>query len=479
MTYAFSFDESACSGCKACQVACKDKNNLPLGVLWRRVYEVNGGKWIQVGGAWISTVFAYNLSIACNHCVHPKCAGVCPTDAFIVRSDGIVFIDQSKCIGCGYCAWACPYDAPQMDLAAGVMTKCNLCFDALDAGLPPACVAACPMRSLELVSVEEQGEKPSWLPLWKIPGEQHPFPLPVRSRTEPHLLIHPHQATQLIESGTVVANRQEITPSQPKISAMGEIPLLIFTLLAQTAIGAWWAGQILIHWMGNGATGSEYPWIVQLSVGICLAAAGMASFFHLRNPKNAWRAMNHLRKSWLSREILSVSTFAGFWAVLSAAQVFGLDLSSFRSVTIVITGLSGLAALYSMQKVYQLRSMPAWNTHRTMVEFLLTAAGLGTLLAGVLLPVATLPSLTSSIAWTSAVTAGTSLAVMLTLNKHKAGIVVRFRLALILLTLLASIVTALSPTLRAGGGLLALFGLTLVHEVLGRWIFFSNRTPGI
>src|SRR6266542_3792952 len=152
MTYAFTFDASACSGCKACQEACKDKNNLPVGVMWRRVVEVSGGGWNPVGGGsfagisdsdeswrpaptvWENNVFAYNLSIACNHCVHPKCAGVCPTDAFIQRPDGIVYIDPSKCMGCGYCSWACPYNAPRYNPEQGQMSKCNFCFDNIDAG---------------------------------------------------------------------------------------------------------------------------------------------------------------------------------------------------------------------------------------------------------------------------------------------------------------------------------------------------------
>jgi len=58
MSYVFLLDASACSGCKACQAACKDKNQLPLGVLWRRVYEVSGGEWKQAGPAWNNTVFA-------------------------------------------------------------------------------------------------------------------------------------------------------------------------------------------------------------------------------------------------------------------------------------------------------------------------------------------------------------------------------------------------------------------------------------
>src|SRR5512137_784025 len=139
MNYAFTFDASACSGCKACQEACKDKNGLPLGVLWRRVIEVSGGEWRTAGAAWTNSVFAYNLSLTCNHCVHPKCAGVCPTDAYALRPDGIVQIEPSRCVGCGYCSWACPYDAPQMDRHTGLMTKCNLCSDNLDLGLPPAC----------------------------------------------------------------------------------------------------------------------------------------------------------------------------------------------------------------------------------------------------------------------------------------------------------------------------------------------------
>jgi anaerobic dimethyl sulfoxide reductase subunit B (iron-sulfur subunit) len=153
VTYAFTFDAAACSGCKACQVACKDKNDLPLGVNWRRVYEVSGGSWQHIGDAWVTDVFAYNLSIACNHCVHPKCAGVCPTDAYVQRDDGIVYIDESKCIGCGYCSWACPYAVPQYNPELGHMTKCNFCMDNINAGLPPACVAACPLRVLDYIAL--------------------------------------------------------------------------------------------------------------------------------------------------------------------------------------------------------------------------------------------------------------------------------------------------------------------------------------
>ena len=69
--YAFYFDSAKCSGCKTCQIACKDKNNLGLGILWRRVYEVSKGEWKDSSGAWSQNIMTYNLSLACNHCEDP------------------------------------------------------------------------------------------------------------------------------------------------------------------------------------------------------------------------------------------------------------------------------------------------------------------------------------------------------------------------------------------------------------------------
>jgi len=65
------FDASSCSGCKACQAACKDHNGLGPTILWRRVYEVSGGGWARSGNAWTQDVFAWNLSLSCNHCEKP------------------------------------------------------------------------------------------------------------------------------------------------------------------------------------------------------------------------------------------------------------------------------------------------------------------------------------------------------------------------------------------------------------------------
>ncbi len=200
--WAFFFDAASCSGCKACQAACKDKHGLPVGVLWRRVYEVAGGGWSRDGDAWTPDVFAFNLSIACNHCDAPICVDVCPTTAMHARADGIVLVDAAKCVGCRYCEWACPYGAPQYDAVSGQVTKCTFCADELDSGVSPACVAACPMRALEFGEREEiearvAGRKPSW-------------PLPDPALTAPGLVVAAHRdAWRAGPQAARVANREE------------------------------------------------------------------------------------------------------------------------------------------------------------------------------------------------------------------------------------------------------------------------------
>lgn len=199
--YAVHFDATACTGCKACQAACKDHNELPEGVLWRRVYEVAGGGFRKDGAAWRHDVFAWNLSLSCNHCERPVCAEVCPTGAVARRDDGVVLLDSTKCMGCRYCEWACPYGAPRFDEARGVMTKCTLCADRLDEGLAPSCVAACPMRALDFGPLEEMKAR--------FP-EASGFPLPDPGLTEPCLRMTAHPSSPRSEGDGEIANLEEV-----------------------------------------------------------------------------------------------------------------------------------------------------------------------------------------------------------------------------------------------------------------------------
>ena len=199
----FYFDQTMCTGCKACQIACKDKHDLPLGVNWRRVVEYSGGSWQVNGDSFRQNVFSYYTSIACNHCEDPVCVQVCPTTAMTQREDGTVYVDEGKCVGCRYCEWACPYSAPQFNAEAGHMSKCDLCADYRDAGQDPACVSACPSRALDWGPIDE---------LRAQYGTESAFePLPDSSVTRPNLVINPHRDAQPAGAGTgSIANPKEI-----------------------------------------------------------------------------------------------------------------------------------------------------------------------------------------------------------------------------------------------------------------------------
>ena len=179
--FAFYFDSEKCSGCKTCQIACKDKNDLDLGILWRRVYEISRGEWKGDNTVWSHNIVTYNMSIACNHCEDPICAHVCPTKAMSKNKQGIVTVAAAKCIGCRYCEWACPYGAPQYDPNEGVMTKCNFCEDYVEENKNPSCVDACPMRVLDFGELNVMKKK--------YGTGKDLYPLSESTKTKPAIII--------------------------------------------------------------------------------------------------------------------------------------------------------------------------------------------------------------------------------------------------------------------------------------------------
>jgi DMSO reductase iron-sulfur subunit len=459
MSYAFTFDARACSGCKACQEACKDKNQLPAGLLWRQVIEVSGGEWRKTGNAWQSDVFAYFLSLACNHCTHPKCAGVCPTDAYEVRPDGIVLIDTSKCMGCGYCAWACPYGVPQYDTIHGIMTKCDFCYDNLEAGLPPSCVAACPLRVLNYGEIENVDLMAEGQNLWQLPANQHPFPLPVSSRTEPHLAIRQHMGMNNPYK-KAVSNLEEILPPnsleyrQGK-SSLHELPLVAFTLLTQTAVG------ISIYSLAL----PVIPTGVLIFIGVLLAVAGIAASLHLGRKRNAWRAILHLKKSWLSREVLITGLFGLVWVAVIGAGWRDKSTPGPWLLAILGTGL-----IYTMARIYLLRAVPAWNSWRTPVSFFLSAAALGALGINLFFP---------HTGWLIVAIIALLLEFILaTTEKHSKLIKLMItRTTFLGLVILGSIISIFLRRSAIWWFAIPLFISAIIVEAIGRWQFYAGREP--
>lgn len=182
----FYLRQDRCIGCFTCQIACKDKNDLAVGQNFRRVYEFAGGSYRQTGEGLVNDVYAYWLSMSCNHCAEPICIKHCPTGAMQKRSsDGIVFIDQTKCIGCRTCSRVCPYDAPQFNPGTGKTGKCDMCKDLLAKGEKPVCVTSCPMRVLDYGTVDEL--KKIYQGVDQIKGMPEP-------NTKPSLVITPHRS---------------------------------------------------------------------------------------------------------------------------------------------------------------------------------------------------------------------------------------------------------------------------------------------
>lgn len=139
---AFYQNIKECTGCGCCQVACKDKNDLPIGFFFRKTYDYEGG---QCPDVWAAT-----LSMSCNHCDNPACVAVCPAGALFKEAEfGFVVQKHDECIGCQSCVEACPYGAPKYDEAEGKVRKCDGCIDWVKNGMEPACSGACSTRALK------------------------------------------------------------------------------------------------------------------------------------------------------------------------------------------------------------------------------------------------------------------------------------------------------------------------------------------
>jgi anaerobic dimethyl sulfoxide reductase subunit B (iron-sulfur subunit) len=144
----FFVDLERCTGCQGCTIACKTENNTPLGVDWRRVIVVENGSYPRPTRLFVT--------MACFHCEQPACKAACPVNAISKReTDGIVLIDQDKCIGCRRCVWACPYGAPRFNPLTEKVEKCTLCVHRVDSGMAPACVTTCVGEALQWGPIEE------------------------------------------------------------------------------------------------------------------------------------------------------------------------------------------------------------------------------------------------------------------------------------------------------------------------------------
>ena len=165
--YGMAIDLTRCFGCHACSMACKIANNLPVDVMYNRVYTVGAETLDCATGTFEKPVLEW-LPMQCQHCANPACLQVCPTGATQKdENTGIVTVDDELCIGCESCIKACPYEGVRtlipdepvyyLDMAVGeadaprhrggVVEKCTFCQNLLSRGETPACMILCPGRA--------------------------------------------------------------------------------------------------------------------------------------------------------------------------------------------------------------------------------------------------------------------------------------------------------------------------------------------
>ncbi len=134
-------DLNRCVGCLACTVGCKMVNGVPIGNYWNKNLRIGPNPKFE--GAGPDDVEMYFLTVSCQHCKNPACVEVCPTGASRKLEDGTVQIDKERCIGCQFCAMACPYGVRYLNDEERVVEKCTLCEQRIAQGEIPFCVDTC------------------------------------------------------------------------------------------------------------------------------------------------------------------------------------------------------------------------------------------------------------------------------------------------------------------------------------------------
>jgi len=297
--YAFAVDMDICTGCKACVSACHSLNGLDDDELWRDVGLLHGGT--------VDEPYQQTVTTACHHCVDPACLNGCPVCAYEKdRETGIVRHLDDQCIGCQYCVLKCPYDVPKYSEKRGIVRKCDMCHGRLSAGEAPACVQSCPsgaiairiVRQAELVDSMDPGDR-------LIPGA---FFSEYTKPTTTYKTCRPMPANA--RPGDDAALRLE-HPHWPLIGmlVLTQIAVGMLTGAAGLAFGA----DEVFHAVQTPLTRTAFA---ILNLGLLVSIA------HLGRPLGAWRFFLGLRTSWMSREILVFSLFAGAAGAFTGACVW-------------------------------------------------------------------------------------------------------------------------------------------------------------
>ncbi len=384
--YAMVADLNRCVGCQTCTASCKHANNTHPDVQWRKVLDIESGVYPDVRRTFVP--------VGCMHCDEPPCMHVCPSTATRKRDDGIVTIDYDICIGCAYCAVACPYQArykvqqprfaygkgKQMaheklrddPARLGVAQKCTFCTDKVDAGraagltpgidpdATPACVNSCIADALHFGDVEDPSSNVS-----KLLAENENFRMHEEVETGPRFYY-------LWRSGLDGSAPKSIAPGSELEADTGA-----HTIGVAPKLQSHWDLRAAGNFMGGGAgTGLYLAAAVAASFGLAtfrplaflgLVLVGLGLLCVWLEIGRPWRFLNVFRNpntSWMTREAFVSVVFmgAGFLAILLDHTGLGL-----------VAAAIGMAFLYCQGRILTAsKGVPAWREPKVLPLIILT-----------------------------------------------------------------------------------------------------------
>lgn len=417
MRQGFLFDTAKCVACNACAAACVLENG----------WSVRPRKVISSNPSASPELALFNFSIACNHCEKAVCMEGCPANAYSRDPHtGAVAIEVSKCLGCRYCQWNCPYGAPKYDKAARVIGKCNFCEPLLKQNMNPACVSACPTGALSLGSAAGKMTYPSWFPDTGISPS-----IMVKAGDD----ISPLRIEPADRFSAPAACDDSAAPE----GKSGEASLVLFTFLSSVA------ASLSIASLLNGSVPST-----SLTAAI-LTGAAFSSLFHLGKPLRAWRAILNQSSSALSREIL---VFFIFSVTALSSGLTG------NNALIAAAAFSGAVLVLQIDSVYYY-SRRSLSVLLSSGSCFLTTLLLASWLAGEMLP------------FVFAAALKIIFSIPALLSERIAGKNINLRLLrmMLLIIIVASLVN------RTDSPRAALTAILLAGELADRILFYSNFEP--
>jgi formate dehydrogenase iron-sulfur subunit len=353
--YAFSVDLDSCSGCKACVTACHSLNGLDEEETWRSVGQLQG---VATEGGFLQTV-----TTACHHCVDPACLNGCPVLAY--EKDprtGIVRHLDDQCIGCQYCILKCPYDVPKYSHKRGIVRKCDMCANRLAVNEPPACAQACPNGAISITVVNRATITARTREGIFLPGTPDP------AYTQP---TTQYRTRRGLPPNLMAADAHVVRPAQshPALVAM--------LVLTQLSVGVFCVEILMEGLFPANLMMQLSPLHSAVALGVGLLALG-TSTLHLGRPFAAWRAVIGLRTSWLSREIVVFSLFAGL-AIINSSGFWLPPLRWFSSAAMgIAVAIAGLLGVFCSVMIYHDTRRPYWAGWRSGLKFYGTTLILGT-----------------------------------------------------------------------------------------------------